>query len=118
MRCESFSKVSARFCLHLSCLSIAEEFRGKDNISRGIIATFMREAFSQGGVCTTVGNFTAFERFFNSQFPDYTQLEDCVKYEDIDLTLSDGEKPFKSLAHLGGIKYFSLYNHSKLNHEI
>ena len=69
----------------------------------------MKEVFSKGGVCTTVANF----RGMDSQFPEHT-LEDRVRYEDIQLTLSDGDQPLRSLAHLGEITYFSLYNHSSV----
>ena len=102
-------KANAKFCLHLSCLALAEEYRRKDNIVRSIIATFVKEVFSKGGVCTTVANF----RGMDSQFPEHT-LEDRVRYEDIQLTLSDGDQPLRSLAHLGEITYFSLYNHSSV----
>ena len=107
-------KVNAKFCLHLSCLALAEEYRRRDNIVRSIIATFMKEVFSKGGVCTTVANFSGFEKFMDSQFPEHTRLEDRVRYEDIQLTLSDGDQPLHSLAHLAEIKYFSLYNHSSV----
>ena len=73
----------------------------------------MKEVFSKGGVCTTVANFSGFEKFMDSQFPEHT-LEDRVRYEDIQLTLSDGDQPLRSLAHLGEITYFSLYNHSSV----
>ena len=95
-------------------MAIAEEFRGKDNISHNMISRFMKEVFSMGGVCTTVSNFAGFEKSLYSFFPQQTRLEDRVKYEDIELTLSDGAKPFRSLAHLGEIKYFSLNNSSSL----
>ena len=77
-----------------------------------MISRTMREVFSIGGVCTTVSNFPGFERHLYSSFPEQITLEDQVKYEDIELTLDDGVKPLRSLAHLGEIKYFSLHDHS------
>ena len=71
----------------------------------------MKEVFQNGGVCTTVSNFPGFDRYLYSSFPEQATLEDRVKYEDIELTLNDGSKPFRSLTHLGEIKYFSLYDH-------
>ena len=95
-------------------MALAEEFRGKDNITKNMISMFMKEVFSKGGVCTTVSNFPGFEKSLYTFFPQQTRLEDRVKYEDIELTFSDGSKPFRSLAPLGEIKYFSLHNHSSL----
>ena len=103
-------KSNAKFCLHLSLLALAKEFRGKENISHNMMSMFMKEVFSKGGVCTTVSNFQGSDKFWYSSFPKQTRLEDHVKYEDIELTLSDGTKPFRSLVHLGEISYFSLHN--------
>ena len=91
-------------------LALAKEFRGKENISHNMMSIFMKEVFSKGGVCTTVSNFQGSNKFWYSSFPKQTRLEDHVKYEDIELTLSDGTKPFRSLVHLGEISYFSLHN--------
>ena len=107
-------KYNAEFCLHLSCLALAKEFRGKDNITHDLISRSMNDVFSKGGVCTTVSNFPGFEKYLYLSFPEQTTLEDSVKYEDIELTLEDGEKPLGSVAHLGEIKYFSLHNHSSV----
>ena len=73
-----------------------------------MISRIIDEVFNNGGVCTAVSNFPASDRFWFSLFPEQTTLEDRVKYEDIELTLEDGAKPLRSLAHLGEIKYFSL----------
>ena len=72
----------------------------------------MEETFKNGGICTAGSNFQASDRFWYSLFPEQATLEDCVKYEDIELTLEDGAKPLRSLAHLGEIKYFSLSDKS------
>ena len=74
----------------------------------------MKDVFSKKGVCTTVSNFPGFEKYLYLSFPEQITLEDSVKYEDIELTLEDGERPLRSLAHLGEIKYFSLHNHSSV----
>jgi len=95
-------------------LALAKEFRRKENISHSIVSRSLKEVFSKGGICTTVSNFQGSDKYWYSSFPKQTRLEDRVKYEDIELTLSDGTKPLRSLAHLEEMTYFSIYNHSSL----
>ena len=97
----------ASFGLHLGCLSLGEEYRGKDQITHLIIRAICNQVWDQGGVLTTVANFPAFEKYLRKYFPDNVHLVDSVKYKDLELTIN-GKRVFKPLETLDNIRYLAL----------
>merc|ERR1719232_1218645 len=95
-------KNNSKFCLHLASLAYDENYRAKDNISKHITGNTIHQVLNQGGVCTTVSNFRPACKFLYSVYPDHVNLEDSVRYKDIDLVVNN-HKPFDSLTHLGEI---------------
>lgn len=97
----------AQFGLHLSCLSLADDYRGNDGITHHLIRTMCNEVWDKGGVITTVANFTAFETNLRKHFPGKVHLLDKVPYRDLDFTIK-GRKVFKPLETLDSIRYLAL----------
>jgi len=98
---------SAKFGLHLSSLSLAEDYRGKDGITHQLIKTICDQVWDQGGVLTTVANFTAFEVYLRKHFPGHVHLLDRVPYSDLEFTVN-GRRVFKHLENLDSIRYLAL----------
>ena len=97
----------ASFGLHLGCLSLGEEYRGKDQITHLLIRAICNKVWDQGGVITTVANFPAFEKYLRKHFPNNVHLVDSVKYKDLELTIN-GRRVFKPLEILDNIRYLAL----------
>eukprot|EP00092_Neocalanus_flemingeri_P029811 GFUD01032365.1.p1 GENE.GFUD01032365.1~~GFUD01032365.1.p1 ORF type:complete len:274 (-),score=64.27 GFUD01032365.1:93-914(-) len=97
----------AKFGLHLSCLSLADDYRGKDGITIHFIKSVCEQVWDQGGVITTVANFKAFETYLRKHFPDNVQLLDKVAYSDLEFTVG-GRRVFHPLEHLDSIRYLAL----------
>jgi len=94
----------AKFGLHLSCLSLDEEYRGKDQITSHLIKTLCEQVWAQGGVITTVANFTPFETHLRKHFPGRVNLLDKVAYSELEFSV-EGRRVFEQLEYLDSIRY-------------
>jgi len=97
----------SKFGLHLGCLSLAEEYRGKDGITHNLIKSICNKVWDKGGILTTVANFPAFESYLRQHFPNNIHLLDSVPYKELDLRIV-GKKVFSSLESLKNIRYLAL----------
>ena len=97
----------AKFGFHIGCLSLGEDYRGQDGITHELIRTICNKVWEEGGVLTTVANFTAFETYLRKYFPENVHLLDMVHYKDLELTIN-GRRVFKPLEKLESIQYIAL----------
>lgn len=100
-------ETGAKFGLHLSCLSLDEEYRGKDQITTHLIMSLCEQVWAQGGVVTTVANFTQFETHLKKHFPGKVRLIDKVAYSELEFAVK-GRRVFEQLEKLDSIRYISI----------